>query len=71
MKWYKKQLDVLLKQKPTETEKKPARAVKKAVKKSVAAEKTPATPRTTKQAYAKGVNSMAQRNKNRPKTDLY
>ncbi len=70
MKWYKKQLAEILKK---TTAPKPARTAKKIAAKATApaAEKTPATPRTTKQAYAKGVNSMAQRNKNRPKTDLY
>ncbi len=66
MKWYKKQLDALTKK--SEPKKKPT---KKAAASSVKKVTTPRAPRQTKQDFAKGVNSMFQRNKNRPKTDLY
>ncbi len=65
MKWYKKQLDAVLK-KSASKKKTAKKSTTAAVKKTTAA-----TPRQTKQAFAKGVNSMFQRNKNRPKTDLY
>ena len=66
MKWYKKQLDALTKK--SEPKKK---AVKKTATSAAKKVTTSRAPRQTKQDFAKGVNSMFQRNKNRPKTDLY
>ncbi len=65
MKWYKKQLDALKKKSSGNQD------AKNNDEKINSVHTLSGTDRTTKKAFVKGVDSMAQRNKNRPKTDLY